>query len=88
MNCAVNSPTPGIMPIITPKLDATVATRRYSHNSFSPEKIDPFSDTMSGLSSFCTSSRNAWLSANRPSTTTIRSTPDASQLCSKVKRRV
>ena len=36
MNCAVNSPVPGIMPRITPKPEATVATLLCFISSLNP----------------------------------------------------
>jgi len=82
----VNSPTPGIMPINTPKLPATVAMRLNSQISLSAPKMLPRTGWGLGAVSLSVSSRKAWLSANRPSTTTIRSKPPVSHVCSNVMR--
>jgi len=63
-----------------------IATRLCCRISFIEPKRDP--STLWGSDAFSVSvrRRKAWLSAKRPSTTTIRSTPPVSHVCSKVMR--
>ena len=80
MNCAVNSPTPGIIPIMTPKPEAAAAIRLNPRISPNPLSNDPLTGWGCGVLSLSAMSMKACEIAKRPSTTTIRSTPPASQV--------